>query len=53
MKGESFKGVFEATKSLGCWLWESWVEATSLGLKTKLGLGPNYQKYKHLYTSER
>jgi len=27
------------------------VEATSLGLKTKLGLGPNCQKYKGLYTS--
>jgi len=29
------------------------VEATSLGLKTKLGLGPNDQKYRGLYTSEK
>jgi len=28
------------------------VEATSLGLKTKLGLGPNCRKYKGLYTNE-
>ena len=28
------------------------MEATSLGLKTKLGLGPNDRKYKGLYTSE-
>ena len=29
------------------------MEATSLGLKTKLGLGPNRQKYKSLYTDEK
>jgi len=29
------------------------VEATSLGLKTKLGLGPNRRKYKGLYTSKK
>jgi len=29
------------------------VEATSLGLKTKLGLRPNCRKYKGLYTSEK
>ena len=29
------------------------MEATSLGLKTKLGLGPNRQSTRGLYTSER
>jgi len=37
---KSFK-AFEATEMSGERLKESWVEATSLGLKTKLGLGPN------------
>jgi len=33
---------FEVTEVSDKRLKESWVEATSLGLKTKLGLGPNY-----------
>jgi len=40
-EGKELQG-FEATLNvLGKRLKESWVEATSLGLKTKLGLGPN------------
>ena len=40
---------FEATKRGS----ESFWEATSLGLKTKLGLRPNCQKYERLYTLEK
>jgi len=37
---KSFKALKRLEMS-GKRLKESWVEATSLGLKTKLGLGPN------------
>jgi len=50
----SFKRGFEVTQGIrGKLLGKSAVEATSLGLKTKLGLGPNSRDIRGLYTSER
>ena len=43
MRGKSFKGGFEATLGIRGTLRRDTGEATSLGLKTKLGLRPNFR----------
>jgi len=50
MRGEELQWHFEVTGDQALDSESLWVEATSLGLKTKLGLGPNHQKYGCLYT---
>jgi len=51
IRGEELQWHFEVTGDKALDSGSLWVEATSLGLKTKLGIGPNCQTYKHLYTS--